>query len=49
MVGICSDTAVFKNKEVEEERRDYTYVSKPVRTRVKIRRAVGIWSLYIIL
>lgn len=49
MVGICSDTAVFKNKEVEEERHDYTYISKPVHRRIKIRLAVGKGSLYIIL
>lgn len=41
MVGICSDTAVFKNKVVEEERDDYTYISKPVHTTIKIRLAEG--------
>lgn len=43
MVGICSDTAVFKNKEVKEARHDYsyTYISKPIHTRIKIRLAAG--------
>lgn len=27
MVGICSDTAVFKNKEVEEEKAAHTFLS----------------------
>lgn len=42
-MGICSDTAVFKNKEVEEERHDYSYthIPEPVHTRVKIKLAAG--------